>query len=462
MDREASVTGGICHMSDERRQATNHGRRAAWEVMSGAGRAILPWLLAGVAVLSLSGSLSLAAPVAPTATVAYDPTIAAILAQVTTQTLSAEVAGLSGERPITVAGTLYTLTTRNSYQTVPISMATRYAYEQFLAAGLTATYHSYVYNGQRWRNVIAEQPGRQDPDRVYLLTAHLDDMPSGTVAPGADDNGSGSAAVIVAARLLADRDYLSYTLRFVLFTGEEQGLRGSAAYAALCQSRGEDIRGVVNLDMIAYNSDAQPIIDLHGSSTVSPSLQLTRLFSDVVTVYGLNLQPDRWVDNWVIQYSDQWSFLQRGYPAILAIEDDDDFTPYYHTVNDRLSTLDLDYYADFARAAIGTVAHLVHLNEGVLSGTVRALDTGLPLAGSRVEAAADWAGHTYTAVTGADGRYALIAPAGQVTVTVRADHGGYFDVILPGVPVASSSVTTLDVDLPPWPRLYLPWVSREP
>ena len=90
-------------------------------------RAILPVLLAGLALLLLLGGVSSAAPADLPATITYDPAIAGIISQVTTQTLEYELAGLTGERPITVAGSLYTITTRNSYQTEPISMATRYA-----------------------------------------------------------------------------------------------------------------------------------------------------------------------------------------------------------------------------------------------------------------------------------------------------------------------------------------------
>jgi hypothetical protein len=322
-------------------------------------RTILPMLLAGLILLLVLGGIASAAPTDPPGTISFDQAIATIISRVTTPTLEYELAGLTGERPVTVAGSLYTITTRNSCQTEPISMATRYAYEQFAALGLAVTYHDYVWNGQPLRNVVAEKPGLVDPAELYLITAHVDDLPEGPRAPGADDNGSGSVAVLVAARLLAPHDF-AHTIRFVLFTGEEQGLRGSAAYAADCRARAENIRGVVNLDMIAYNSDEAPVIDLYASSDVAGSLELTRIFSEAVGAYGLDLVPDRFARpyGYPIQCSDQWSFLVQDYPAFLAIEDMDDFTPHYHSVSDTLSTLDLAYYADFTRAAIATVAHL--------------------------------------------------------------------------------------------------------
>jgi hypothetical protein len=320
-------------------------------------RVMLPVLLATLTLLFVLTGISSAAPTQPIRTIAFNSDVAAIISEVTTSTLAYELAGLTGERPVTVAGSLYTITTRYSYETEAISMATRYAYEQFAGYGLDVAYHKYVWEDHPLRNVVAEKPGMVDPEEIYLITAHVDDLPAGPLAPGADDNGSGSVAVLMAARLLAPYD-LAHTVRFVLFTGEEQGLRGSAAYAADCAARGENIQGVVNLDMIAYNSDDEPVIDLYGRTTVDGSLDLTGLFSDVVGIYGLNLVPERFSDRWPIGASDQWSFLEQGYPAFLAIEDLDDSTPEYHQATDRLATLDLDYYADFARAAIATVAHL--------------------------------------------------------------------------------------------------------
>ncbi|MBU1877338.1 MAG: Zn-dependent exopeptidase M28, partial [Chloroflexi bacterium] len=196
-----------------------------------------------------------------------------------------------------------------------------------------------------------------DPLRIYLLTAHIDDQPMGLRAPGADDNASGSVAVMTAARLLAAED-LAYTVRFVLFTGEEQGLHGSAAYAAQCAAKQEDIRGVINLDMIAYNSDPAPIVDLYAIHDVPASVALTRQFAYVVRAYDLDVIPHRFADSAGMPTSDQGSFIAWGYPVMLVIEDMDDFSPHWHKITDRLVTLDLDYYTANTRAVVATIAHL--------------------------------------------------------------------------------------------------------
>jgi len=427
-----------------------------------AARLLLSVVLAGLALLLVLGTASLAAPADLPPLIIYNPAVAETIAQITTQTLAYELAGLTGERPVLVSGVPYTIATRHSFETQAISMATAYAYEQLASYGLSVTYHNYTYSGRALRNVVAEKPGWLEPDVIYLLTAHLDDMPPGPRAPGADDNGSGSVAVLRAADLLADHD-LAYTVRFVLFTGEEQGLRGSAAYAAHCADQGEDIRGVVNLDMIAYNSDGQPVVELHASSSVTPSIELTRLFSEAIAVYGLELIPGQIVDGWAINRSDQWSFLQRGYPAILAIEDRNDFTPYYHTVTDTLATLDLDYYADFTRATVATFAHLGRLGEGVLSGTVRAADTGEPLSATLTVAAPALA-YTATAQVDAGGAYSLLVLADYYTLTVQPLVPGYYPALVSDVLVVSATFTEQDVLVWPWQQLrhwYLPFICLE-
>ena len=426
---------------------------------------ILPILLGSLALVLILGGLASAAPVDLPQTVAFDQTVAAVISQVATSTLEYELAGLTGQRPVTVAGSIYTITSRYSRNTDEISMATRYAYEQFAGYGLVVTYHNYSWSGYPLRNVVAEKLGLVGPDEIYLITAHVDDLPAGPLAPGADDNGSGSVAVLTAARLLAPHDF-AHTLRFVLFTGEEQGLRGSAAYAAECAARGENIEGVVNLDMIGYNT-GEPGFDAYarsGSQAGAPeSRRLADVFSNVVGIYDLNLVPQRIdSDSYPLRHgSDQWSFLEHGYPAFLVIEDMDDFTPYYHSVSDTLATLDLEYYADFTRAAVATFAHLGRLMpSGHLSGTIYASDTGRAISAT-VGAQAPRCHYTFTAVTDVDGEYFLSFPVGNYTLTVRPNLPGYYPATITDVLVVTDTVTVLDVPLAPWTRAYLPWIARE-
>jgi hypothetical protein len=367
-----------------------------------------------------------------------DPRVAALMTQITTGTVVAYERGLTGEEAVSIGGEPYTIVTRNSYSGEPISQATRYVYEHFQGLGLDVSFHEYNWSGNHWRNVVAEQRGWYRPDEIYLITAHLDDMPSGSLAPGADDNASGSTAVLVAADLLSGLD-CGYTLRFVLFSGEEQGLRGSAAYAADLDAAGENVRAVLNLDMIAYDSDIYPVIEVHYRSTVPGSEDIAAIFSQVVAAYELDLMPEILRDNWLGNYSDNRSFWEVGYPAILTIEDYEDFTPHYHRTTDRLATLNLDYFTALVRAGVGTFAHMgCFIDTGVLTGTVTALNTGLPLSATVIASAN---GHVYTATTDLQGSYSLTLPVDAYTVLAEADLPGYLPAQVTGVAIYSNTTT---------------------
>lgn len=424
-------------------------------------RAVRPVLLAGLtlAICWVSVTTAARAPADLSGATSYNPLVADIISQVTTPTLEYELAGLTGERLVTVGGVSTTIASRWSLNPAAISMATQYAYEQLAATGLPVTYHNYTWGIYDLRNVVAEKPGQVDADQIYLITAHIDTIRN--EVPGADDDGSGCVTVLQAARLLASR-HLAYTVRFVLFTGEEQYLRGSAAYAADCAARGEDIRGVVNLDMIAYNSDAVRAIDL-GTDTSNPeSIELAEVFSDTIGIYGLDLAPHPFHDVRRVPCSDDCSFTARGYPATLATEDWDDFNPYYHTVSDRLAALDLDYYADLTQAAIATIAHLAcplpNDDVGQLAGTVTDLETSQPLSGAVVAAFWPTYSYTFSTVTAADGTFTLPLPVANYTVTVTSRS--HCAVTVTNVGIVTDTVTTLDSELAPWLRFYFPLIAH--
>lgn len=285
-----------------------------------------------------------------------DPVIQGMIDQVDSQTVYDYDAGLSGEFPVLIGGEPYTITTRYTDTSEPIQKATQYTYEHFEALGLPVQYHTYNLGGVK-RNVVAEQPGVSQPERIFLVTAHLDSSSDNPydLAPGADDNASGSIGVLIAADILSQYSF-DCTIRYALFTGEEQGLVGSYEYAQAASSNGDDIEGVLNLDMIAHNSDLLPQIELHTRPNNQSDLAIANLFSDVVDAYDLNLVPEIVQDG--ISASDHYSFWQVGYPAILGIEDFDDFTPYYHTTGDQVETLDMEYFTTFVKAAVGTLAHM--------------------------------------------------------------------------------------------------------
>src|SRR6476661_8762147 len=279
---------------------------------------VLLFLLLPVALWSLSGwSL-------PSASVSYprsvqkandpDPVIQEILAQVNQPDFNTLDGGISGEHPITIGGQSVTLTSRYTPSSQG-TLAEQYEYEYFQSLGLNTHYQSYTGCGSiPGRNIIAEMPGTVDPSRIYLITGHLDTTSYNptTNAKGADDDGSGTVSVMMAANILRNYSF-DYTVRFVLFTGEERGLCGSDRYAAASRAANENIQGVINLDMIAYDSNGVKDVEVH-AGTRADSQAIANTFIQNISTYNLNLVPHL-LTSTATNRSDHASFWTYNYPA---------------------------------------------------------------------------------------------------------------------------------------------------
>jgi hypothetical protein len=281
-------------------------------------------------------------PVLPAA--APDPLVETIVGLVSASRLSSDVQSLQDFQ------TRYASTTN-------CEAAAEYLYGAFNALGLDEVrFEQFPFSAYTSRNVVAEKAGETYPDDVVVICGHYDSTsPSAyrqTQAPGADDNASGTAAVLEAARVLAAYP-LDFTVRFIAFSAEEWGLFGSRAHAAAARQAGERIIGVINLDMIAY-ADAMPE-DLQVIVNQSSGWLADR-FLAAATDYG-GLGATKTVDASFI-YSDHSPFWDNGYPALLAIEDEPLNNPYYHQTTDTIDRLNSTFFTDSTRAAVGLLAEL--------------------------------------------------------------------------------------------------------
>jgi hypothetical protein len=171
-------------------------------------RSILPSI--AMAVVPTRASSRAAAP---------DPVVESIVSQVSTSNLGSTVQSLQDFQ------TRYTSTSG-------CRAAGEYIYGAFTALGLENVGFEVFGSGLGSRNVVGEKPGASFPDDILIICAHYDSTSGSalTLAPGADDNASGTAAVVEAARILAPVP-LDFTVRFIAFSGEEQGLYGSRYHA---------------------------------------------------------------------------------------------------------------------------------------------------------------------------------------------------------------------------------------
>lgn len=128
--------------------------------------------------------------------------------------------------------------------------AATYIYQEFQEMGLDVTYHNWTETDSLYgSNVEATLPGVNNPnDEIFIICGHYDSVYG---SPGADDNAAGTSVVLSAAELMSNH-YFNYTVKFVAFSGEEQGLIGSKHYARLAYENNDNIVGVLNADMMGY------------------------------------------------------------------------------------------------------------------------------------------------------------------------------------------------------------------
>lgn len=116
-----------------------------------------------------------------------------------------------------------------------------------------------IRQGRIWPNVIARIKGEEKSGEIVLLCAHLDSTSDNVekIAPGADDNASGVAVLLEAARILK-KIPMERTVLFCIFSNEEGAIAGSKAYARLAKKEGYNIKSVINVDVIGYNRPQWP------------------------------------------------------------------------------------------------------------------------------------------------------------------------------------------------------------
>ncbi|MFN3725160.1 MAG: M28 family peptidase [Allosphingosinicella sp.] len=217
-------------------------------------------------------------------------------------------------------------------------------------------------------NVVAIQRGTTDPNRVVIITGHIDsrvtDVMNATAdAPGANDDGSGTAAVIEAARVLS-RHRFPATIVYAALSGEEQGLVGGRILAAYAREQGWQVEANLNNDIIGNSCGSDGVCDAanvrvfseglrwqggdqirgqvrsQGGENDSPSRNLSRYLADLAGELGLGLDVRQiWRNDRFGRGGDHTEFLNAGFPAVrlsVAVEDYDHQHQDLRTENGRV------------------------------------------------------------------------------------------------------------------------------
>jgi hypothetical protein len=250
---------------------------------------------------------------------------------------------------------------RNMAHYGQLNAATDFIEDSFSRAGLHPRRDSYEVRGEACHNIEAEIPGTR-PD-VVLIGAHYDSVFG---SPGANDNGSGVAALLALARRFAGKP-AQQTLRFVAFVNEEPPYflteqMGSFVYAGRCKARGDRISAMISLETIGYFSDAPHsqtypaaglgvfyptvgnfigfVSNVHSRALLRRSIALFRKHAKIPSE-GAALPS--FVPG--VSWSDQWAFWQHGYPGIMITDTAPFRYPHYHSATDTPDKLDYDRFA---------------------------------------------------------------------------------------------------------------------
>jgi Zn-dependent M28 family amino/carboxypeptidase len=257
---------------------------------------------------------------------------------------------------------------RNMWNYAQLNSAADFIEDSFSRAGFRPQRDSYETRGQACHNIEVEIPGRSQgatvssPPPIILIGAHYDSVFG---SPGANDNGSGVAAMLALARRFAGRKP-QQTLRFVAFVNEEppnflSNKMGSFVYAGRCKARGDQISAMISLETIGYFSDAPhsqfypgpgfglfypKVGNFIGFVSNVPSRALLRrvvaLFRKHAKIPSEGAALPSFIPG--VSWSDQWSFWRHGYPGIMVTDTAPFRYPYYHSATDTPDKLDYDRF----------------------------------------------------------------------------------------------------------------------
>lgn len=276
----------------------------------------------------------------------FDPGIESLINSVSQDSLMSYVRILSGEDSVVVNGAKQLIDQRvyNSND-----LAADYLVEKLESFGLSPAKLNYAPEGT---NVVAYQTGSEYPNEYYIICAHYD----GVTYYCADDNATGTATVLEAARILSQEEF-PYSIAYALWDEEEIGLIGSHDFAKEAANIGLDIGGVINIDMIGWDSNDDGLVEIHANQDIA-SGAIVNIMQQVNSDYSLGLAPT--IKNPGTGASDHASFWDYNYGAVLLIEGywSGDFNPYYHSVNDRVDKFNVPYFHRAAQLAIGATAEL--------------------------------------------------------------------------------------------------------
>jgi hypothetical protein len=231
--------------------------------------------------------------------------------------------------------------------------ASQYIYDEFQDMGLAVEFHNWTFDDLTDRNVVATLPGTDtSSNATFVFCAHHDTIRNSS---GADDDGSGVAAVLATAKILSQYSF-KYIIRFITFSAEEGGLYGSYMYARDVSQRGDNIVAVIDADEIGTANTTE------GGRTLNfIYLEQSKWLGDFVTTVSALYKNQTNITAFSFSYSfigsDLASFIDYGFDAIFAAEYDYNYSR-ANTEYDTLNRINWTYLTKATKLLLAVVAEL--------------------------------------------------------------------------------------------------------
>ena len=290
---------------------------------------------------------------------------------------------LTGEKETVIDGEPYTIKSRKHVDEGNDKAARflkakleEYGYgaQIMLAAIDTVGDDNYLYS----ETVIVVSKGSELPDEQIVFCAHYDSEGEVGNAPGADDNGSGVVTVLEAARILKNIEH-KRTILFVFWDCEEYGAAaGSWIFADSIKNAGIENLKCLNVDMIGYNNAENPKVLVCGDTS-----EIHKVVRNAVAKSGEIIDISSELDmGCTIDGSDGLSFSYAGYPTANVFADVSmaEMNPNYHSENDKIENMTMDYFLENLTLGIGALILLAE-PEGESSVDFDFIGSGLISAG---------------------------------------------------------------------------------
>ncbi|PNX51106.1 MAG: hypothetical protein BV456_04425 [Thermoplasmata archaeon M8B2D] len=228
-----------------------------------------------------------------------------------------------------------------------------YLYNEFEKMGLFVEFHDWSFDEFNSRNVVATLNGSDtESDAIFLITAHYDTFKN---SPGANDDGSGVAAVLAIANVCSKYSF-NHTIRFICFSGEEVGTYGSLSYARDSYEDEDNIIAVLNLDIIGYANSVYggKIIRFHHEKRSS---WIAEFAQDVSNKY-LEIVDMTVEDMPNYRGHDGQAFLDYGYDGVWLAEHDG--YSWGHSPNDTIEHINLTYLSKATKFMLAVLVELAN------------------------------------------------------------------------------------------------------